>query len=206
MSSFCKHLSSRFRGRDAAASFPADSKTAIPRLIKKVLGLMVRNAGRFMMVEWFSKCVVILSRVIIVFGAALACWVTVQGDERFGPGGELELTTPWTPTLVTGIAAWFVAYGLTDIYDEALTAVFMIFLIDEETIKLAKGSGTAYTPVVGKGLRNYVSTEVLHRSESSAEAYENPMTAKPGGSDGGGAGGGGGGDDTRPNSIELNQM
>ena len=53
---------------------------------KKAVSLMMRNAMRFMMVEWFSKCVVILSRVIIVFGAALACWVTVEGDERFGPG------------------------------------------------------------------------------------------------------------------------
>ena len=180
---------------------------------KKAVSLMIRNAARFMAVEWFSKCVVILSRLLIVFGASLACWVTVEGDARYGPGGELELTTPWTPTVLTGVAAWFVAYGLTDVYDEALTAVFMVFLLDEETMKLA-GKGN-YKPVCGRGLRKYVSTRVLERAQSNQEQYENPMVkraASPGApiTGGGGGGGGGGGRDAaaveRPKSVEMTSM
>ena len=148
-----------------------------------------------------------------MFGASLACWVTVEGDARYGPGGELELTTPWTPTVLTGVAAWFVAYGLTDVYDEALTAVFMVFLLDEETMKLA-GKGN-YKPVCGRGLRKYVSTRVLERAQSNQEQYENPMVkraASPGApiTGGGGGGGGGGGRDAaaveRPKSVEMTSM
>ena len=61
-------------------------------------------------------------------------------------------------------------------------------------------------PVVGRGLRKYVSTKVLMRAELSEEAYENPMTAKHGRDGGGGGGGGGGSDPPRPSSIELTSM
>ena len=99
----------------------------------------MRTRNRFMMLGLFC----------VAFAASTPGLVSAgQASGRLVASASGELTRVWETS--SGVTAWFVAYGLTDIYDEALTAVFMVFLLDEETMR---AQGRAYKPVVGKQLR-----------------------------------------------------
>ena len=132
-----------------------------------------------------SSLLLLLARIAITACCAMITFKTLTSDPIYAKGGDMELSSPMVPVLVTTLLAFFVATTFMNVYGMAIDTILLCFCED----KKVNGPAGPY----------YMSDELKHYIGAVGKDAKGGDDAKGGAKEGGGGeekkeddGGGGG--------------
>jgi len=149
---WCVEKVIKFISRNAYITIAMTGKSFCGATVASFL-LILNNFAQVGVINAISAVLLLLAKLSITAGCALITFSTIESDERYAAGGDLEVSSPVVPVFMTTVLAFFVATTFINIFELAIDTILICFCEDK---KVNESSGNYYmseelqTLVLGK--------------------------------------------------------
>ncbi|TMW65022.1 hypothetical protein Poli38472_009189 [Pythium oligandrum] len=131
---------------------------------KDAFKTIFNNVGQIATVSMVSFLLLSAAKIAITMACAVIMFAYLEkNDDKYGIGGEKEISSPMAPIVLTILLAWFVASTFLGVYEMAIDTILLCFCEDKE---INKATGQYY---MSDKLKKFVASVPVSKIQHAEE-------------------------------------